>query len=192
MKTTFFRSALTAFAAASLPALALAEGGVPAGTNYFGIQHSDATYEEQDLPEMEPSMALLRIGSFSSDNVAVEARLGTGISDGELVGTYMGNPVELTINVDSLLGVYLMPGLPVGDHVRLYGALGLTHVNLTAEVHSVSGSGSASDDDASFSWGAGAEIWLSSDTALTVEYMTYMDKPEFELSSTGVGLSFRY
>ena len=66
-----------------------------------------ATYEENGASELEPITGILRIGQHAEGSFGYEARLGTGLAQGEerLYGT---PSTEAEVEIDSIFGLYLL------------------------------------------------------------------------------------
>src|SRR5882762_2253731 len=104
-------------------ALALASAAtlaaVPAASDvgpYWGVNIGQVNYSESGAPHFNPAALLADLGWEFGGNLAVEARLGTGIgSDSKTVS---GVPVDL--KVKSFYGAYLRGSVPVADAFSFY------------------------------------------------------------------------
>jgi hypothetical protein len=117
--------------------------------------------------------AKLKLGKIINDYVSVEGQLGmTTNSD-----TNHGN---LTV------GIYARVGKDFGQY-KLYGLAGLGGYHSYAD-------GFDSVNESDFSYGVGLEIFGSKDTAITLEYVTIVDKSvdDVDLTFDTLGLGFTY
>jgi opacity protein-like surface antigen len=48
------------------------------------------------------------------------------------------------------------------------------------------------DSDTDTSYGIGADIGITNDLALNIEYMRYLDESKYDLSAIGLGLTVRF
>lgn len=166
---------------------------VDAGRNYFGLQYAQATYSEDGFPDFEPTVLVGRFGFFFADNVAFEIRAGFGMDEDTqrfsdpFIGTF-----DLDLEVDSLLGAYLLAHLPLGANSSIYGLVGLTQGELTATASTSFGSGSISDDDNDVSLGVGFAFGISPNAALNLEYVSYMSKSTFDLNALSFGVNIGF
>lgn len=109
----------------------------------------------------------LRGGAQFNDYFALEGHLGTGGSD---------RGAEL----NHVAGAYAKGIVPIAPEVRLYGLAGFTEVDIN------------SDRETGFSYGAGAEMDISSNVSVGADYMRYLDKSAYNFDAASVGLKYRF
>lgn len=109
----------------------------------------------------------LRGGAQFNEFFALEGHLGTGGSDGGA-------------ELDHVAGAYAKGIFPMAPDVRLYGLAGFTEVDIN------------SDRETGFSYGAGAEMDLSSNVSVGADYMRYLDKSAYDFDAASVGLKYRF
>ena len=176
------RASLITFAT-TIPLLLLSTqaSAAQAGTSYAGFQYANVNYQEPGFPELNPAVLVGRVGHFLTDAVAVEGRIGFGITDDSI--TYSGIPISL--EVDSIVGIYAVGYLPVGDSASLYGLFGFTSGEITASALGYSVSG----DEDDISYGIGAELSFGGNASANIEYTSYIDKATFDASAISLGVS---
>ena len=108
--------------------------------NYFGVAYSIATFDgEEGFPDVSPSSLELKIGTNTSEVVAIEARLSIALASDEVT---VSDPFfgDFTIDLDSThVGLMALLGQDV------YAAVGILDVEVEATIDDVSGSASESD-----------------------------------------------
>lgn len=99
--------------------------------------------------------------------------------------------ISVELEVDTVLGLYLVGQTTAGGAVSVYGIVGFTLVDFTVDVDGgILGSGSDSDDESDLSYGFGANFDVSDKVSLNIEFMQYLDKDDFEASAVSVGVLF--
>lgn len=155
-----------------------------AGEGYVGGQFSRATYEVSGVDDdVSPSAVIGRLGYFVVDNFAVEGRLGFGVGDDSAFGA--------DFEIDSIAGLYGVGHLPLGDVVSVYAIAGFSRGEATVSGRGVGG-GSYSDDDTDFSYGVGLQAKFAPTLSGHVEYMSYLDKSDYEITAIGLGLNYHF
>ncbi|MCG8394105.1 MAG: porin family protein [Pseudomonadales bacterium] len=158
---------------------------------YFGIQYNMLT-QETDGDDLEPSAFQTRFGVQFNPYVAVEGRLGYGLSDDDL----SGGGATLTLDPEWLVGAYLKVGvdksLPVAPYVLLGHSTATAEV--TSEVSTLLGSAKSREERTASdpSYGAGVEVNLSDSAALNAEWVLLDDDDGFDLSTINVGFLHRF
>jgi len=159
------------------------------GETYFGFQY--AQVDEDDL-DLEPTVGIFRIGSMGDNGVGFEGRIGVGLSDDDISASdpFLGD-ISLELEVDTVLGLYLVGQTTAGGAVSIYGIVGFTMVDFTVDVDAgILGSASDSDDESDLSYGFGANFDVSDKVSLNIEFMQYLDKDDFDASAVSVGVLF--
>ena len=173
-----------------LPLFAVAPyvSAAQAGSSYAGVGYGVVTYEENDYPDLNPTVLVGRFGHYVADNVAIEARLGFGMSDDSTTVT----GVNVSLDIDHVYGIYAVGHLPVGKKASLYALVGYTHAQATATASVGGTSVSLSDSDSDVSYGIGAEYAFAKNVTAGIEYTSYIDKDTFSVSAAGVGISLGF
>ena len=173
--------------------------------NYSGIQYSIIDYEEAILGgtlALEPSALVGRMGSFINRYLALEARIGFGVSDNKAravgndasLGSFEGT---LGADVESLLGVYALGDIAISSRSSVYGVIGITSIDVgKTRLLTVNNTDTVSSETSStengLSYGFGTSIGISGETSLNVEYMSYLDKSDFIVKSLNLGVLFNF
>ncbi|WP_152206444.1 porin family protein [Marinobacter changyiensis] len=180
MKTTISAVVLTGLIIT--PAFA----GTP-DTSYAGLQYAHSMYEDDSGFETEPGAVVGRIGHFLNEFVAIELRAGFGISDGdiELDGSDTGADSE----IDALYGIYFAGHVPITGRFSVYGLLGYSGGEATVDYGP---SGSESENDSDFSFGAGVELGITPAVSGTLEYVSYFSESDYDIEALSVGLNYHY
>lgn len=179
---------LLSLLAASTPLLA---DGVYQQDGYLGLQYN-LLNQETDGDDLEPTALQARFGIQFNPNVALEGRLGYGVSDDDL----NEGAASLTLDPEWLVGAYLKVGLDKSLPVAPYLLLG--HSTATAEVTTEVSSllGTARDTEertaSDPSYGAGVEVNLNPETALTAEWVQLDDDDGFDLTTINIGIMQRF
>lgn len=144
---------------------------------YFGLQFADATMTtENSIETTKISYGHLKAkyGWVMNEIVSLEGQLG-----------FTNNPED----TDSLMvyGAYLRAGKDFGGY-KLYGLLGVGGI-YTYEADN-------KESESSGSYGVGLEIFGSPDVAITLEYLTVLDKSvdagDLTLGSLGFGFTYYF
>jgi hypothetical protein len=119
-----------------------------------------------------------KFGYYVHENLAVEGRLGIGITDDE-IGYY-----DTEVRINYALGVYLLPEYS-NNKFKLYGILGMTRGE--SEV------GDETFDNTDLSYGFGAKYMITETVAVGAEYIFLMeDDNDVDYESIGVGAAFYF
>ncbi len=154
----------------ALPAFAAEPGGL-----YGGLQYAQVTYDEDDFDELEPTALVGRIGSFVTDNVSIEGRIGTGLEEDDIDLFIPGfGRVEAEVEVESLYGFYLAVHSDPSRQASVYGILGVSRAELEVSALGVS----VDDDDSGLSYGIGLNFGY-----FNVEYMSYLDDDDYDATA---------
>nr|WP_299379424.1 porin family protein [uncultured Halomonas sp.] len=157
------------------------------GTTYAGLQYAKVSYEADYDIEADPTMVVGRLGHYLTDYFSVEGRVGLGLSDDDV--TVDGHDANATAEIDHLIGAYAVGHLPVTQYVSIYALAGFAQIEGTLDTPY----GSESDDDSGFSFGVGGEVnFFSPRFSGTLEYMSYLDKSDYEVSAISAGVSYQF
>ena len=161
-----------------------------AGTSDAGLHYAQASYEETaygyDI-EGDPSLLVGRFGHYLTDYFSLEGRVGLGLSDDDV--SVNGYDTDITVEIDHLFGAYAVGHLPITHAASIYALAGFTKGEATAKYGDLSTSG----DDSGFSYGVGGEVnFFSRQFSGTLEYMSYLDKSDYEVSAISAGVNYRF
>lgn len=167
MKKTWVCMSLAVMAAAgSTAALAQPSYGYSgaAGSDfgpYIGVSAGEILYNEQDLPQMSPTIALFHLGQQFNPYLGIEGRLGTNVSGGRADGYHIDSQV--------IYAGYIRGTLPINPLFSAYGILGLGgaqwHRNYPDN----------NSNDVAVSFGVGAQLNVGGNAALTLEWARLTD-----------------
>lgn len=157
-----------------------------AGDTYVGVQYALGEYSEEGvLFDLNPDLLVGRVGKYINQGFSIEGRLGTGVQEDGI--TWFGT--NLTLDIESLAGIYGRGHVRLRKSASIYGLLGVTRAEATA---SAVGLASASDDETGLSFGAGADLDVGSNVSLSLEYVQYLNKSEFDLRSIGLSVAMNF
>lgn len=160
-----------------------------ADTSYIGVQIAHATYDESGLgQELNPTAIVARLGYNYTENFAIEGRVGIGLSKDS--ATISG--VKASFKIDSLVGFYGVGYLPINKTFSMYALAGYTVGENTVEADYRGYSFSSKGDDSGFSYGIGGEIKTGRTSKFTLEYTSYLDKSEYQITAWSAGLNIRF
>lgn len=158
---------------------AIAGGNTP--SLYVGGGYTDATVDFSDLHKSADTGVLFaRAGYQLNENIAFEARLGSGVDDGHIYNA--------KVEVEDLYGVYLKAGIPLQMGFYPYALLGATHGKVK-----VSGGGfSETDTSSDISYGIGIDYWFNRKISAGLEYANFYDKDGVEVSGWTLGANYKF
>lgn len=152
---------------------------------YFGLGWSQISYAEDGYDTVSPTAIIARLGKQVNPNLAIEARLGTGLASSDI---YISN-VRVSVDVDSFIGFYGKVMAPVSPQVSVYGLLGYTSGKLTLKA---SNGYSSSADDSDISYGMGAEFAVTPQSSVGVEWAHLMSGSGYDVKAITVGANFKF
>lgn len=150
------------------------------GDNYGGIQYSQVNVDIDGLDDADPTALVGKLGQFVTENVAIEGRLGFGVSDDEIdvdLGPFFGE-VEVEVEVNYLAGVYAVVHSDTEATATFYGLVGITQGEIELSV----GGESVDDDDSGLSYGLGVNI-----KNFNLEYMSYLEEDDYDVTAISIG-----
>jgi opacity protein-like surface antigen len=156
---------------------------------YFGIQYAMTEEDELDL---EPTAAVLRVGTLTDHGYGYEFRIGTGISSDDTSENlpFLGE-TSVELEIDYLVGLYLLAEAQMGAG-SIYGIVGYSQITYTLDVDSefLSCCDSDTEDESGWSYGFGANFDVSGKVDLNIEFMQYLNTNDVETSAISVGVLF--
>ncbi|MBL1259380.1 MAG: outer membrane beta-barrel protein [Thiotrichaceae bacterium] len=180
--------------------------------NYSGLQYfavdSNSTNQEGEQG-FKTSAVVGRMGSFINNYLALEARVGFGLSDDKVTISGFDAALEHAIinqygiEIENIFGFYLLGNMPVSNYLNVYGLVGVSSVGVgttfdQSKIHLASGSevGSLNETDNltknGLSYGLGTSFKFAGKASLNLEYMNYLDKSDFGLNTFSVGILFNF
>jgi len=142
--------------------------------------YAGGSYAVLDSDDVTLNAIYGRFGASFNDNISAEARLGFGVGDDSVDG--------IKVELDNLYGVYVRGGIPAGEVFYPYAILGYSKAKGTASGFGVS----VSDSESDLSYGVGADFNVNETFKINAEYMSYVDKDDFELTGFSVGVAFSF
>ena len=128
---------------------------------YFGVSAGELNYKEEGLDTINPTVALFRVGMQFSPYLALEGRIGTGISDDSSNG--------FRVDTHAIYGGYIKGMLPLAPTFSVYGLAGVSGLDLQRNYYKHESS------DSGLSFGAGADWQLGGGASLNLEWMRLID-----------------
>lgn len=186
------RGALQACALATImtvpifSAHALAETGISSGQAYLGATVQSFDYRDTQVSDVSPTALRLQGGMQLTDQIAVEAHFGVGLSE-ETLNLPGGSQ---TLEIDQFRAVYLKPMLPINPQVNAYGMIGYAEAQMLTDARA--GGAERRFREYGASYGMGAQFALNPYTSLNVEYLRLLDETNLDASSLGVGINMAF
>ncbi len=156
---------------------------------YIGLQYGYSLYSEDvaGVPDYDLGAVVGRFGAFGTANFAIEGRVGAGVQD----DTQTVGVVDVTLELESLVGMYAVGHFNFGRNSSLYGVLGFTRVEGKASAPAAPGV-TLTGDDSDISYGIGADIGITRSIALNIEYMSYYSRGDVDINAAAIGLVFGF
>lgn len=155
-----------------------------AGNNYVGVQYASLNFDTSG-DTFNPAAVVGRFGHFITDNFAIEARAGTGVTN-DSIHVPAG---DVTIKLDRLLGIYGVGQLAIGEKGTAYALLGYSSAKATAKA----GGSSVSEYDEGPSFGIGAQFDAGKNVSYNAEYTNYFKSSDsasgYDIVAFSIGLS---
>lgn len=155
---------------------------------YVGANYVFVNYEEEGFPEFDLGALVGKAGVKANPYFAAEMRVGIGAANDstEVDG------VTLDLDLDYLIGGYLIAGIPNESPIYPYAVVGLTTAKLTADASMGISQASVSDSSSDVSLGVGVNFAVADEALLNAEYMQYLDKDGVEISGVGLGVTILF
>ncbi len=129
--------------------------------------------------------ARLKLGVDIGEYFAVQAHVGTGITD----DTVDAPGTKFDVDIGTFFGLYAVGMIPITNSFRLYALAGVTTGDFDASASGKSIIGNETD----FSMGIGGEYLVhEDDIALSVEYISFISVDGVEVNGTAIGLKFYF
>ena len=127
---------------------------------YLGVSAGQIMYYEQGLPEMNPTVALFRVGQQFSPYLALEGRIGTSVSGGSTYAYGQG----YRVNAQAIYAAYVKGMLPINPWFSGYALAGLGGAQWHRDYPTYN------SNDVNLSFGVGGEFHLGGNASLDVEW----------------------
>jgi len=161
------------------------------GGSYCGIHYNQTTYDESTI-SIDSSVVVLNFGKKILPFFALEGRAGIGMESEEEPLDIGGNIYDVSLKVDSIYGVYAK-GLLRAKRVQFFALIGYSDVTgtISGEYSNVVGSQKVTIEgsESGMSYGAGLDIFVSETSSFGAEYISYVDKDDFNVTSMSLGLT---
>lgn len=162
---------------------------------YYGVQIAQINFDQDDVPDLDLPALVGRLGYMFTSNFGVEGRLGGGIGDDDKDFNFTVNKVtdknaNWKVKIESFAGAYGVARADLSESFGVYGLAGVTNMSVKRTLKSQFTSGSGTEDETSFSIGAGLDYGFTDSFRFTLEAMSYMDKSDFTATAVSLGVQF--
>jgi opacity protein-like surface antigen len=162
---------------------------------YYGAQLGQMNFDQDDVPDLDPTVLVLRLGYMLNDNFGVEGRLGGGVADDDsdfnlTVNNQTDSNANFKVDIENFQSIFGVARTDLGDSFSIYGLAGFTHMSIKRTLKSRFASGSGTDGDSSFSFGAGVEYGFTDKFRFVLEGMSYMNKDDYTATAVTLGVQF--
>lgn len=154
---------------------------------YLGIGYGVGEYSAEGVPDFNPSGMVVRFGGIFNRYFAIEGRFGVGLEE----DTQNINGVDVSVELDTLMGAYGVGHIYFGKSSSVYGLIGISRVEGTVKAPSIPGA-TASDNENDLSYGIGVDVGITQSISLNIEYVSYVTKTDLDLSAIGLGAVIRF
>lgn len=151
---------------------------------YLGATISHVNFEATNTEDANLMAIGSKFGIAFNKYIAIEGRLGTGITEQEDYDGIDG----LSLAMDYYIGGYLVAQAPVHEKFSLYALAGYTKAEATLEMNNIS----ISDDESDFSYGIGAEFKATDKASITLEYQSLLDGADYQLTALSAGAKITF
>ncbi|MDX1804431.1 MAG: outer membrane beta-barrel protein [Alcanivorax sp.] len=150
---------------------------------FAGLDYVSSSIEPDHGGKGTPSALQFKFGSWINRDQTLggELRLGLGVGDDRLKS-------GVDVEIDRYYGAYFRGQFPNTLPVRPYGLIGLTRVE-TTETYS---GGSRGENYNDISLGLGADITITPQVFVSVEYLRVVDHSGDQISNLAVGVNGRF
>lgn len=144
---------------------------------YFSLGGGLLTFDD-GVDSIEPKQIMARLGYDFNPYIGVGFEGGFSLIEDDLQG------VDFDV---STVFFYLRGNIPLGNGGRIYGLIGPANTELTASAGSVSVAGD--DDDTAMGFGFEFPVTTG---AMFVDYITYFDDNDVDVTSINIGYTGRF
>lgn len=158
---------------------------VTPGIQYLAVNYTNMTFSENGIDtEYNPTALIGRYGVNTTKYFSFEGRVGMGLS-GDTQRLFF---TDVTLDIDSMFGLYAIGHINIIPALSLYGVLGITQVKATVSAPELQ----STDSESGFSYGIGTDISISEGTQINFEYTQYLDESNVDISALSIGLKFNF
>ncbi len=184
---------LAAAAVASFSGLALAQAQAPAKASPFYVEGAYAAVKfEGEEVSITPKIVRGILGYEAHPNLAVEAILGFGVSD----GTRTVEGVSAKLSIDNMLGLAIRPKIDLTPEFEVFARAGVARVKQSAKLEAKDASDvysiSASETETNPIFGLGAAYKVNASVSIVADYMSYYDKHNVTGKGFSLGVRYRF
>ncbi len=154
----------------------------------FGLLYGVADLENDFVSGLDPSGIVVRFVPVTDTWFGYEARLGLGISEGKDDIDSARGSGEVEVDIQTIAGLYLNAHSSLSNVFTVYGVAGLTWIRYDLEFDGRLLQDA--EDESGFAYGFGVDIGKQDNLKVNLEFMQYLDKSDFDLSTIGIGISF--
>lgn len=144
--------------------------------------------ESGTLGSFDNTAVKFTLGKVVANNIALEAMIGTGMSDDSKVIS----GVNVSVETKEYYGAFVRPFAKINDDFEVFARVGYFHGKLRATASNGVASASISDSGGDIAYGVGAAYNITKTTALVVDYMNYYDKEDTKVNGFGLGLRYKF
>ncbi|MDC1286693.1 porin family protein [Gammaproteobacteria bacterium] len=156
---------------------------------YIGLQYGVTTYEESGIPDLEAATGILRVGQYGDGVFDFEWRAGIGLSQSD-EQNFGASSATVDVDIDSLLGIYLLARLGAPGSTSIYGVFGYSTMEATASATLGEFSASTTHRETGPSFGLGVNYDVRDSFLLNIEYISYVNGDDFSASAISLGILF--
>ncbi|CAA6822807.1 MAG: Unknown protein [uncultured Sulfurovum sp.] len=154
---------------------------VPAPKFYIGGSIANSRINTENATEIlkntSPIIGIAKIGYNIMDNLALEARAGTGIKADEITATSESN-------VERIVGAYLKPTTAISDNMNLFALAGYAKTQLEQKVLSSEVSG--------LSYGLGINYNFNPNWSMVADVVRYGKNDKSRVDTASLGLEYAF
>ena len=159
---------------------------------YAGLQYGESDITLQGLSgDYSPGLVMGRFGKFQNDHFALEARMGFGLESESQ--TLSGSTDGVILDMGPIIGLYGVGHFDIGSKASIYGLIGVSYVQGNTFLETPTSRGyPESQKDNGISIGVGADIGIWNNIGLNLEYVSYINNSDFDISALGIGVVIGY
>lgn len=154
------------------------------GRPYLGIQYAVADISlDPQSDSFRPTTLIARAGKYFHNHFSAEGRIAFPLRDDS-----QSIPAgDLSVGLFSIFGGYGTAQVTFGERFTVYGIAGFSMVAGEIDRAGID----QSDTEIGLSYGAGLDFAFGS-SALNLEYISYLDKSEFDFDALAIGLKILF
>ena len=185
----------------SVALAALMMGSQTMAETYVGGNILATKIKEDDFGSYKFASFYGRLGTEFTENFSAEIRVGTGLDNDTNSGFIRDeqnniHEADFKAKLKHFYGAYVRGTIPVADVFYPYAVVGYTQAKLEEKAtwldNGTAKSGVLSTSSGDVSFGVGADIRLTPEVDLNLEYMNYYDKHDITLDGFAVGFTYRF